>query len=54
LGDKAGFGTKKPEKIKKLFDEYVSCAYLDFFKYDTKTKEGLVQVLVDYSVQCKK
>jgi hypothetical protein len=54
LGDKAGFGTKKPEKIKKLFDEYVKCPALDFSKYDIKTKEGLVQVLSDYSSSCKK
>jgi hypothetical protein len=54
LGDKAGFGTKKPEKIKKIFDEYMKCPTLDISKYDTKSKEGLVQVLADYSVQCKK
>lgn len=54
LGEKGGFGKRKPEKIKKVFDEYVSCQSLDFSKYDTKTKEGLVQVLADYSAQCKK
>ncbi|MCY0976642.1 hypothetical protein PGH12_05695 [Chryseobacterium wangxinyae] len=54
LGEKGGFGKRKPEKIKKAFDEYVSCPSLDFSKYDTKTKEGLVQVLADYSSQCKK
>lgn len=54
LGNKAGFGTKKPEKIKKIFDEYMKCPTLDFSKYDTTTKEGLVQVLADYSAQCKK
>ncbi len=54
LGEKGGFGKRKPEKIKKVFDEYVSCPSLDFSKYDTKTKEGLVQVLADYSAQCKK
>ncbi|PWN59009.1 hypothetical protein C1634_020565 [Chryseobacterium viscerum] len=54
LGEKGGFGKRKPEKIKKAFDEYVSCPTLDFSKYDTKTKEGLVQVLADYSAQCKK
>lgn len=54
LGEKGGFGKRKPEKIKKAFDEYVSCPSLDFSKYDTKTKEGLVQVLADYSAQCKK
>ncbi len=54
LGEKGGFGKRKSEKIKKVFDEYVSCPSLDFSKYDTKTKEGLVQVLADYSVQCKK
>jgi hypothetical protein len=54
LGDKAGFGNKKPEKIKKIFDEYMKCPTLDFSKYNTKTKEGLVEVLADYSAQCKK
>lgn len=54
LGEKGGFGKRKPEKIKKIFDEYMKCSTLDFSKYDTKTKEGLVQVLADYSVQCKK
>ena len=54
LGEKATFGTKKPEKIKKIFDEYVNCSALDFSKYDTKTKEGLVQVLTDYQSSCSK
>lgn len=54
LGNKGGFGTRKPEKIKKIFDEYVSCPALDFSKYDTNTKEGLTQVLNDYSSGCKK
>jgi hypothetical protein len=54
LGEKGGFGKRKPEKIKKAFDEYLSCPSLDFSKYDTNTKEGLVQVLTDYSAQCKK
>lgn len=54
LGDKATFGNKKPEKIKKIFNEYVNCPTLDFTKYDTKTKEGLVQVLADYSASCEK
>lgn len=54
LGNKGGFGTRKPEKIKKIFDEYVSCPALDFSKYDTNTKEGLIQVLADYSSSCKK
>lgn len=54
LGDKAGFGYKKAEKIKKIFDEYVKCPTLDFSKYDTKTKEGLIMVLNDYQASCKK
>ena len=54
LGEKAAFGTKKPEKIKKIFDEYVNCSALDFSKYDTKTKEGLVQVITDYQSSCSK
>ncbi|PTT28322.1 hypothetical protein DBR28_16975 [Chryseobacterium sp. HMWF028] len=54
LGERGGFGKRKPEKIKKVFDEYVSCPSLDFSKYDTKTKEGLVNVLNDYQSNCKK
>lgn len=54
MGDKAGFGKRKPEKIKKIFDEYVSCPALDFSKYDTKTKEGLINVLNDYQSSCKR
>lgn len=54
LGEKGGFGKRKPEKIKKIFDEYVSCPALDFSKYDTKTKEGLINVLNDYQSSCKK
>ncbi|MDO3425480.1 hypothetical protein QWT87_11315 [Chryseobacterium sp. APV1] len=54
LGEKGGFGKRKPEKIKKAFDEYLSCPSLDFSKYDTKTKEGLIQVLADYTSSCKK
>ncbi len=54
MGDKAGFGKRKPEKIKKIFDEYVNCPALDFSKYDTKTKEGLINVLSDYQSSCKK
>ena len=54
LGDKGGFGTRKPEKIKKIFDEYVNCSALDFANYDTNTKEGLMQIMTDYSAKCKK
>ncbi|MDP9960391.1 hypothetical protein [Chryseobacterium lathyri] len=54
LGEKGGFGKRKPEKIKKVFDEYVSCPALDFSKYDTRTKEGLINVLNDYQSSCKK
>ncbi len=39
LGERGSFGKRKQEKIKKIFDEYVSCPSLDFSKYDTKTKE---------------
>ncbi len=53
LGDKAFMGTKSDEKIKKAFDKYVNCSAIDFSKYDTKTKEGLVQVIEDYSKSCK-
>lgn len=54
MGDEGGFGKRKPEKIKKNFDEYVSCPVLDFSRYDTKTKEGLISVLNDYQSSCKK
>lgn len=53
LGSKATFGTRKPEKIKKIFDEYVKCSIIDVSKYDTNTKEGLEQVLNDYQKSCK-
>jgi hypothetical protein len=54
LGEKGAFGKRKTEKIKAAFDEYMKCPALDFSKYDTKTKDGLVHVLADYSAQCKK
>lgn len=54
LGDRATFGTKKVDKIKKIFDEYLSCSAMSFEAYDTKTKEGLVQVINDYSTKCTK
>ncbi|WP_336686023.1 hypothetical protein [Chryseobacterium bernardetii] len=54
LGERGAFGKRKPEKIKKVFDEYVSCPALDFSKYDTRTKEGLINVLNDYQSNCKK
>lgn len=54
LGEKGGFGKRKPEKTKKIFDEYVNCQSLDFSKYDTQTKEGIINVLNDYQTNCKK
>lgn len=54
LGEKGGFGKRKTEKIKAVFDEYMKCSALDFSKYDTKTKEGLILLLADYTTQCKK
>ncbi|WP_165601811.1 hypothetical protein [Chryseobacterium sp. CBo1] len=54
LGEKGGFGKRKPEKTKKIFDDYVSCPGLDFSKYDTKTKEGIINILNDYQTTCKK
>ncbi|WP_419487075.1 hypothetical protein [Chryseobacterium bernardetii] len=54
LGERGAFGKRKPEKIKKVFDEYVSCPALDFSKYDTRTKEGLINVLNNYQSNCKK
>lgn len=35
LGEKTTFGTKSPEKIKKIFNKYTQCNALDFSKYDT-------------------
>ncbi|WP_288376293.1 hypothetical protein [uncultured Chryseobacterium sp.] len=54
LGEKGDFGTRKPEKMKKIFDEYVNCPAMNFSNYDTTTKDGLIKVLDDYQTSCKK
>lgn len=53
LGEKTTFGTKSPEKIKKIFDKYTQCSALDFSKYDTKSKESMIQIVEDYINSCK-
>lgn len=45
---------KKPEKIKKIFDANVNYAAIESSKYDTKTKEGLVQLPTDYTTSFNK
>ena len=58
LGSKGGgilgIGTKKPERIQKIFDDYVKCPALNFSDYDTSTKDGLIQVITDYQQKCEK
>lgn len=54
LGEKGDFGTRKPEKMKKIFDEYVNCPAMNFSNYDTTTKDGLIKILDDYQTRCKK
>lgn len=54
LGDKGAFGTKAADKIKKAFDKYVNCTALDFSKFNTKTKEGLMEVVTAYQTSCNK
>ncbi len=54
LGEKGDFGTRKPEKMKKIFDEYVNCPAMNFSSYDTTTKDGLIKILDDYQTSCKK
>ncbi|MDR0231888.1 MAG: hypothetical protein LBI82_07190, partial [Dysgonamonadaceae bacterium] len=53
LGYTALFGTKKPEKIKKEFDEYVNCPALTYSDYATNTVEGLIELVNDYVEKCK-
>ncbi|SEH29667.1 hypothetical protein [Chryseobacterium culicis] len=54
LGENGDFGTRKPEKMKKIFDEYVNCPAMNFSNYDTTTKDGLIKILDDYQTSCKK
>lgn len=54
LGDKGIFSTKTSDKIKKIFDKYVNCTSLDFSNYNTKTKEGLIEVIRAHQTGCSK
>lgn len=53
LGDKATFTTKSDEKIKSIFDKYVNCPSLNYSKYNTKSKESMIQIVQDYVNSCK-
>lgn len=52
LGDKALFGKRDQDKIKKIFDKYMACPSLDASNYDTTTKEGLIKVITDFLATC--
>ena len=49
LGDKALLGTRSEKKRIKLTAEYLNKSSMDAAKYDTRTKEGLQQLIVDYT-----
>ncbi|TDM00467.1 MAG: hypothetical protein C4K58_04475 [Flavobacteriaceae bacterium] len=53
LGNQAGFGTKKPEKVKEIFDQYMNCPALDSTKYDTTSQKEMIQLLEDFLSKCK-
>ena len=53
LGDKATFGSKSADKIQKILAKYINCPSLDVTKYNTKTKEGMIQLVDDYTKTCK-
>lgn len=53
LGDKATFGTRKPEDAKKLFDKYMNCSALNYEDHDTVSKDGLIQLIEAYIKACK-
>lgn len=53
LGEKTTSGTKSQGKIKEIFDKYTQCNALDFSKYDTKSKESMIQIVDDYVKSCK-
>ena len=53
LGTKATFGSKSAEKIQKILSKYVNCSSLDVTKYNTLTKEGMIQLVDDYTSSCK-
>lgn len=54
LGDVGFLSKRSNDKIKKIFDKYVNCPSLDFSKYDTLSKEGLIQIIKDYKQACEK
>ena len=49
LGDKALLGTRSEKKRIKLTAEYLNKPSMDAAKYDTRTKEGLQQLIADYT-----
>ena len=49
LGDKALLGTRSEKKRIKLTTEYLNKPSMDAAKYDTRTKEGLQQLIADYT-----
>ena len=53
LGEKGIFRTKKPEKIQRLLTKYLNCPSMDPTKYNTFTKEGLIEVIQDYQKNCQ-
>ena len=40
-------------KYKKILAKYINCPSLDVTKYNTKTKEGMIQLVDDYTKTCK-
>jgi hypothetical protein len=46
-------GKKKPEAIKKEFNEYVGCSELNNTDYQTGTKDGLIKLIEDFATKCK-
>ena len=49
LGDKALLGARSEKKRIKLTAEYLNKPSMDAAKYDTRTKEGLQQLIADYT-----
>jgi len=47
------FGNKKPETIKKEFDEYVKCSALIYSDYVMNTMEDLIKLVNDYVEKCR-
>ncbi|EKY05406.1 hypothetical protein HMPREF9078_01864 [Capnocytophaga sp. oral taxon 380 str. F0488] len=46
-------GSKSADKIQKILAKYINCPSLDVTKYNTKTKEGMIQLVDDYTKTCK-